>query len=386
MHSAAIKYKSPFRVLSLLLGVLAFGCKGHILLAQGTSAFSYQGQLNSAGSPATGTFDMIFTIFNNTTGGSITGGPLTNSVVGVTNGLFNVALDCGSNVFNGNALWLEIGVRPSGSNVSYTTLTPRQPLLPAPYALFAMTPAGPAGPQGPPGNDGAPGPQGLQGPAGPAGPEGPSGTNDVSSVDTIPQMQVFTNSGTFVVPTNVTKIMVEVWGGGGGGGNAASNNVGPYEGGNGGAGGYGKGMFYVTNGASYPVTVGTGGASASAGGTSSFGSLIYANGGNPGGNGITASGDGGTGGNSNGALNITGGSGDSTFSYYLIGHGGAAGCGGAGGAFGYSNTNASVVNGFPGNAPGGGGGGGSQRYNSSLGTYFVGKGGEGGEGCVIVYW
>ena len=34
-------------------------------------------------------------------------------------------------------------------------------------------------------------------------------------------IQVFTSSGTFTVPTNITRIMVEMWGGGGGGGGGA---------------------------------------------------------------------------------------------------------------------------------------------------------------------
>jgi hypothetical protein len=351
-----------FQLQSLFLGMLAAFCGAQHLCAQGTTAFSYQGRLCAAGAPATGNFDLKFTVFDNASGGDLIGGPLTNFAIGVTNGLFNVPLDFGSNVFNGIPLWLEIGVRPSGSNVTCTILTPRQPLLPAPYALYAMTPAGPAGPPGPP------------------------GTNAFSPVNFIPQMQVFNSSGTFVVPNGVTNIMVEVWGGGGGGGGAASNTVGPYDGGNGGAGGYGKGIFSVTSGASYSVAVGTGGAASSAGGASSFGSLIYASGGNPGGNGINSSGDGGAGGESNGAINITGGSGDSIFDFYPIGHGGNAGCGGSGGAFGFSNNNPSLVNGFPGNAPGGGGGGGSQRYNSAVTTYFIGIGGAGGQGRVIVYW
>ncbi len=46
-------------------------------------------------------------------------------------------MDFGSEVFDGNARWLEVGVRPGDLNDSnaYTTLTPRQQVTPTPYAL-----------------------------------------------------------------------------------------------------------------------------------------------------------------------------------------------------------------------------------------------------------
>ena len=53
----------------------------------------------------------------------------------MVDGLFTVELDFGSDVFNGDARWLEIGVRPGDSSGSFTTLSPRQELTPTPYAL-----------------------------------------------------------------------------------------------------------------------------------------------------------------------------------------------------------------------------------------------------------
>ena len=105
------------------------------VLAQGT-AFSYQGRLNAGGVPANGSYDLKFTVYDALADGNAVGGPLTNSEAGLTNGLFTVALDFGS-VFDGNARWLEIGVRTNGAAVDFTTLSPRQPLTPAPYALYA---------------------------------------------------------------------------------------------------------------------------------------------------------------------------------------------------------------------------------------------------------
>ena len=64
------------------------------------------------------------------------GGGLTNVATPVTNGLFTVTLDFGSGVFDGNARWLDIGVRTNGGG-AFTSLSPRQPILPTPYALYA---------------------------------------------------------------------------------------------------------------------------------------------------------------------------------------------------------------------------------------------------------
>ena len=105
--------------------------------AQGT-AFTYQGRLNGGGSPANGSYDLTFSLFNVSTGGSPVAGPLTQAGVGVTNGLFTVLLDYGSGVFNGTAYWLEIGVRTNGA-ATFATLAPRQQLTPTPYAIYGET-------------------------------------------------------------------------------------------------------------------------------------------------------------------------------------------------------------------------------------------------------
>jgi trimeric autotransporter adhesin len=101
------------------------------------TAFTYQGQLADGGSPASGTYDLRFAIYDSATNGSVVAGPITNSPAGVTNGLFSASLDFGAGVFTGDARWLEIGVRPTGSMAYFTTLAPRQPLTPGPYALYA---------------------------------------------------------------------------------------------------------------------------------------------------------------------------------------------------------------------------------------------------------
>jgi hypothetical protein len=64
---------------------------------------------------------------------------LTNSTVGVSGGLFLVALDFGANVFDGSPRWLEVGVRTNGSGMNYSTLSPRQALAAVPYAIRARS-------------------------------------------------------------------------------------------------------------------------------------------------------------------------------------------------------------------------------------------------------
>jgi hypothetical protein len=102
------------------------------------TAFTYQGQLKDAGAPAQGTFNMVFTLWNDPTlagpanqiGATLTfdGAGGNPPPVSVVNGLFAVQLDFGGPAFNGDARWLQI-------TVAGTTLSPRQPLKPAPYAL-----------------------------------------------------------------------------------------------------------------------------------------------------------------------------------------------------------------------------------------------------------
>jgi hypothetical protein len=85
-------------------------------------------------------------------------------------------------------------------------------------------------------------------------------------------MQEFTTVGDngFVVPTGVTKLLVEVWGAGGG---AGANIINCSPGGWGGAGAYSRAIINVTQGETLTISIGVGG------GTGAFGqdSLILRN-------------------------------------------------------------------------------------------------------------
>ena len=128
------KLQNLFTLL-ILLAFSIFNLQFSTAHAQGT-AFTYQGRLSNGGNPASGNYDLKFSLFSISTGGSAAAGPETNSPVVVSNGLFTTMLDFGSSVFNGSTYWLEIGVRTNGGG-SFVTLSPRQQLTPAPNAIFA---------------------------------------------------------------------------------------------------------------------------------------------------------------------------------------------------------------------------------------------------------
>ena len=107
------------------------------------TAFTYQGRLNDGGSPAQGTYDFQFILYDAVVGGAQVGPLLTRDDVAVSSGLFTLSLDFGA-VFGASKRWLEIGVRPGASTGVYTPLAPRQELSAAPAALYsersALTP------------------------------------------------------------------------------------------------------------------------------------------------------------------------------------------------------------------------------------------------------
>jgi hypothetical protein len=125
-----MKTKLTLIVICYLLSDICFPA-----FAQGT-AFTYQGRLQNNGNPANGTYNLTFSLFNVSSGGSAVAGPVTTNGFLITNGLFTVVIDFGAGVWNGGTNWLEIGVETNGGG-SFTTLAPRQQLTPAPYAIFA---------------------------------------------------------------------------------------------------------------------------------------------------------------------------------------------------------------------------------------------------------
>ena len=96
-------------------------------------------------SPATGTYELEFKLFDAASGGiqQPQPAPLTVQLTGaqavaVNNGVFTVQLDFGANAFPGAARYLELGVRHVGE-AAFTTLSPRQQIAATPYALRSVS-------------------------------------------------------------------------------------------------------------------------------------------------------------------------------------------------------------------------------------------------------
>jgi hypothetical protein len=448
--------------LCCFLVVMALFTGAGRVAAQGTTAFTYQGQLRDGGTNANGAYTMIFRLYDAGTNGNLVATAITNNL-NLFNGLFSVNLDFGGTAFNGAARWLDITVT---NGAAAQTLWPRVQVLPSPYALFAAV-AGTVT-NGAIGNaqlsanavaatniqvgaitsaqlafgavansnlavnavattniqngavtsaqlaDGAVTNRNLSANAVNATNiasgqvvKSINGLTDNVSLSLIgiltsgdntalftngynlqmsalvPNIQVFTASGTFTIPTNVTRIKVELWGGGGGGGKGSVYNYG----GGGGAGGYAFNVISVTPGTNYPVTVGIGGTNGVAGTFSSFSNLVSATGGGAGTNAPAnlngGQGGGGIGGTiTNSIVPYIGGSGAAGNGY--VGGNGASAIGPLGGTGGFgaapSSSNAAVSGGNA-NGPGAGGGGASAGSNPQLTG-----GGTGGPGLVIIYY
>ena len=144
------------RLVRLVLGcgmlaapVAALVCGPAVVCAQSVAvgtAFTYQGELASAGVPANGQFDVRFKLFDAAAGGGQIGPTLCLNNLLISGGRFGASLDFGA-VFAGAKRYLEIDVRvvtglACGVGVGYDTLAPRQELTGAPMASYALTAGG----------------------------------------------------------------------------------------------------------------------------------------------------------------------------------------------------------------------------------------------------
>jgi len=101
------------------------------------TAFTYQGRLMDANVAADGLYDFEFKVYDANVAGTQKGSTIDVNELNIIDGQFTVLLDFGNDVFDGNAVWLEIGVRAGELEDpnAYTTLSPRQEITPTPYAL-----------------------------------------------------------------------------------------------------------------------------------------------------------------------------------------------------------------------------------------------------------
>ncbi len=118
-----------------MLAVFAFAAEFN---AQ-TAVFTYQGRLSDNSMPANNSYEMQFELFDDAKGGNQIGSTLTISNVPVSNGSFTVQLDFGAEAFSAPNRYLQISVRKTSENSSFTLLTPRQQITHVPLAVRAQT-------------------------------------------------------------------------------------------------------------------------------------------------------------------------------------------------------------------------------------------------------
>jgi hypothetical protein len=202
-------------------------------------------------------------------------------------------------------------------------------------------------------------------------PDSTTDANFIYNKGSLISIATYTSSGTYVIPSNCSKVFVQLVGGGGG-------SAGYCE--SGGAGGYAEGVFSIAAGTSVTVTVGGGGgavgyyAAAGNGGTTSFGSYISASGGYGSNQNYSHSG-GHSGIGSGGNVNIYQGSGTGHAnggSHGQDGVGGGTYFGGGGSITRHNPTTSTVYSNAPGTgAPGNEGNDGSQGSVGSSGLVII---------------
>lgn len=124
------------RCIAIKVFMVCLGLLANVAHAQ-FSAFTYQGEVREADTPANGTFDLRFNLFDVATGGSAVAVTQCANNVQVVDGRFAVELDFGG--LDMVALFIEISVRrDTGLDCSnatgYTTLAPRQKIGIAPFS------------------------------------------------------------------------------------------------------------------------------------------------------------------------------------------------------------------------------------------------------------
>ncbi|MFB3908829.1 MAG: hypothetical protein ACE15D_10540 [Candidatus Eisenbacteria bacterium] len=133
--------RNRVRSLSIAAILCAVSTLGSITVAApiGTE-ITYQGALQDGGSPANGSYDFRFRLFDAISGGNQVGSGVAVENLAVANGVFTAVIDFGQNGFGPDGRWLEVGVRPGADSdpAPYTILTPRQQVTASPVSLFSL--------------------------------------------------------------------------------------------------------------------------------------------------------------------------------------------------------------------------------------------------------
>ena len=89
-------------LLNVVILVIALGMAGVACAGPMGTAFTYQGRLSDANSPAEGVYDFEFEVYDALGGGSQQGSTVSKDDVDVIDSYFTTQLDFGSSVFTGD--------------------------------------------------------------------------------------------------------------------------------------------------------------------------------------------------------------------------------------------------------------------------------------------
>ena len=124
---------------SMLRSVLAAGLAVALSTAAAhAQSFTYQGELQSAGAPVTGTFDFDLRVFTAASGGTQIGPTASVNAVSVVDGRFTVPVNILNSAAAAAGQFLQVSVRPTGSPAAFVTLNPRTEITPTPLALRSL--------------------------------------------------------------------------------------------------------------------------------------------------------------------------------------------------------------------------------------------------------
>jgi len=105
---------------------LAIACQCGVLNA---ATFTYHGNLQDAGKPAEGSYDLELTLYSAASGGSVIAGPVTMYKVPVHDSGFSVEADFGPLANSTGQAWLAVKVRNAGDG-EFAALSARSPVSP----------------------------------------------------------------------------------------------------------------------------------------------------------------------------------------------------------------------------------------------------------------
>lgn len=124
-------------VLPALVGSIVLAAR---VDAQPSTAFTYQGLLETSGTKLSGDADLKFRLYDALQSGQQVGTENVRAGVVVSAGVFTTGLDFGALAFGqGQDRWLEIEVRSPAGSGAFTVLSPRTIIRPVPMAVAAQS-------------------------------------------------------------------------------------------------------------------------------------------------------------------------------------------------------------------------------------------------------